>query len=121
MPSRLQIMLKGCLSSKSQSRNAKRTEMVKSEKTTKIVIQAHPGAKRNQVSRFEEDVWHLKIAAPPTEGKANRELIEFLSKILDISKSHIAIEKGLTSHRKLVAIKGLAAEKIQAIFNKFTV
>ena len=88
--------------------------MVKSEKIARIAIQAHPGAKRNQVSRFEDGVWHLKIAAPPTEGKANRELIEFLSEILGVSKSHIAIEKGLASHRKLVAIEGLSKEDIKA-------
>ena len=46
------------------------------EKPVRIAVQAHPGAKRNEVVRLEDDVWHLKIAAPPTEGKANKELIE---------------------------------------------
>ena len=64
------------------------------EKPVKIAVMGHPGAKRNEVLRFEEGVWHLKIAAPPVEGKANKELIEYLSEILDISKSRIIIEKG---------------------------
>ncbi len=66
------------------------------EKPVRIAVQGHPGAKRNEVVRFEEGVWHIKIAAPPTEGKANKGLIEFLSEVLDISKSRISIDKGAT-------------------------
>jgi uncharacterized protein (TIGR00251 family) len=83
------------------------------EKPVRIAVQAHPGAKRNEVLRCEAGVWHLKIAAPPTEGRANKELIEFLSEILDVSKSRLLIEKGTTSHRKLISVKGLTAENIQ--------
>jgi uncharacterized protein len=81
--------------------------MSKTAKAAKIALQAHPGAKKNEVLRFEAGVWHLKIAAPPTEGKANKELIEFLSEILDVSKNRLSIEKGTTSHRKLIYIQGL--------------
>jgi hypothetical protein len=52
-------------------------------------------------------VWHLKIAAPAVEGKANKELVEFLSEILSVSKSRITIEKGATGHRKLIALEGI--------------
>jgi uncharacterized protein len=89
------------------------------EKPTSIVVQAHPRAKRNEVVRFEEGVWHLKIAAPPTEGKANKVLIDFLSEILDVSKSSITIEKGVASHRKLIFIEGItkkmAEEKLRKL------
>ena len=54
--------------------------MSREEKPTKIMVQAHPGAKRNQVLRSEEGVWHLKIAAPPAEGKANKKLIDRFSR-----------------------------------------
>ena len=40
------------------------------EKPARIKVHVHPGAKRNEIVRFEDGVWHLKIAAPPTEGKA---------------------------------------------------
>ena len=87
--------------------------MSKTEKSVKITVQAHPGAKRNEVLRFEGGVWHIKVAAPPAEGKANKELVEFLSKILDVSKSRITIEKGTTSHRKLISVQGMTAQGIQ--------
>jgi uncharacterized protein (TIGR00251 family) len=81
------------------------------EKPVRIAVQGHPGAKRNEVVRCEEGVWHIKIAAPPTEGKANKELISFLSEVLDISKSRISIDKGTTSHRKLIELEGIKKEE----------
>ena len=83
------------------------------EKPVRIAVQGHPGAKRNEVVRFEGGVWHIKIAAPATEGKANKELIQFLSEVLDISKSRISIDKGVTVHRKLIALEGITREKAE--------
>ena len=57
------------------------------EEQAKIVVQVQPNASENKVARFEGGVWHLRIAAPPIKGKANRELIGFLSDILGVSKS----------------------------------
>jgi hypothetical protein len=88
--------------------------MTKLEKPVRIAVHVHPGAKRNEVLRCEEGVWHLKIAAPPTEGKANKELIEFFSEVLDISKSRIIIEKGTTGHRKLISVEGITKEEVNS-------
>jgi uncharacterized protein (TIGR00251 family) len=82
----------------------------------RISIQVHPGAKKNEILRFQGGVWHIKIAAPPVEGKANKELIEFLSDMLGVSKSHITIEKGATSRRKLVEVDGMTEAEVT---NKF--
>jgi uncharacterized protein len=88
------------------------------EKPVRIAVQGHPGAKRNEVVRFEAGVWHIKIAAPPTEGKANKELIEFLSEVLDISKSRISIDKGTTGHRKLIELEGMTKETAEERLRK---
>lgn len=81
----------------------------------KILVQVHPGAKKNQILRFEGGIWHLKIAAPPVEGKANKELIEFLSKTLGVSKSRITIEKGATIRRKLIVVEGMTEAEVKKI------
>ncbi len=81
-------------------------------------MHGHPGAKRNEVVRFEAGVWHIKIAAPPTEGKANKELIDFLSEVLDISKGRISIDKGATSHRKLIELEGMTKEAAEEKLRK---
>ncbi len=77
-----------------------------------VTIQVQPNARRNEVVGFEEGVLRVKIAAPPVKGKANKELIDFLSKLLGVSKSSITIEKGLTSRRKVIAIEGLSQAEV---------
>lgn len=48
----------------------------------------------------------IKISAPALDGKANAELIKFLSKFLDIPRSNIRIICGETSRDKLVEVDG---------------
>ncbi|MFC1932331.1 DUF167 domain-containing protein [Chloroflexota bacterium] len=85
--------------------------MVKEEQAT-IVVQVQPNASQNKVLRFEDGVWYLRVAAPPIKGKANQELLKFLSDILGISKSNLTIEKGITSKRKVIVIKGLTQNQV---------
>jgi uncharacterized protein (TIGR00251 family) len=54
----------------------------------------------------------VKIATPPEKGKANLELIDFLSHLLGVKKSSISILKGETGRNKLVAIEGFTPEEI---------
>jgi uncharacterized protein (TIGR00251 family) len=84
---------------------------LKEEKTT-IVVQVQPKSSRNRVTGFEDGVLYVKIAAPPVKGEANRELLRFLSDILGTARSNITIEKGLTSRRKVISIKGLGQEEV---------
>ena len=79
---------------------------MKKERAT-ITVQVQPNASRNQVTRYADGVLHVRIAAPPVRGKANRELIEFLSDILGVSRSSLSIEKGHTSRRKVIAVEGM--------------
>ena len=81
---------------------------------TRITVQVQPNARENRVVRFEGGVWYVRIAAQAVKGKANRELIGFLSGILGVSKSGITIEKGMTSRRKAIAIEGLTGEEVKA-------
>jgi len=82
------------------------------QKRTTLTIQVQPKAKRNEVLGFEDGILRLKIAALPIEGKANKELISFLSKTLGINKSSITIDRGHTSKVKIVTILGLDRDQI---------
>jgi uncharacterized protein (TIGR00251 family) len=83
-----------------------------SQLRTTVTLHVQPNAKRNEVLGFADDTLRLKIAAPPVKGKANKELIDFLSNLLGIGKGAITIEKGLTSRTKVVAIAGLDRDSI---------
>ncbi len=76
------------------------------------MVQVHPNAGKNVVVGFNDNILQLKIAAPPVEGKANQELIKFLSKLLDIRKSDISIDKGVNGRRKTVTFFGIEHDEL---------
>ena len=52
-----------------------------------------------------DGTYRIELKAIPVEGKANEELIRFLSKLLGISKSKIYITSGIRSKNKLVNVE----------------
>jgi len=54
----------------------------------------------------------MKIAAPPVKGKANKELINYLSGLLEIKRGDIIIISGQTKRNKTLAVSGLDREVI---------
>ncbi|MCI4625874.1 MAG: DUF167 domain-containing protein [Candidatus Magnetoovum sp. WYHC-5] len=67
-------------------------------------------ASRNEIAGVLNGELRIKLTATPTDGQANKQLIEFLCDYLSkhkIKKSDISILKGTTTRHKLVEIKGL--------------
>lgn len=78
----------------------------------KISLRVQPNATRNEVIGFIDGVLWVKIAAPPVKGKANRELLVFLSRFLGISQGALTITKGYTSRNKTLVVDGLSREEL---------
>jgi uncharacterized protein (TIGR00251 family) len=75
-------------------------------------LKVTPNASRNEVTGLSGGVLQVKIAAPAEGGKANRELIVFLSRKLGVKKSAIGIIHGETSRHKAVSVEGMSREEI---------
>lgn len=67
-------------------------------------IKAKPGSKVNQVAVAADGSFVIKIKAPAHDGKANEELIKFLSTKLNLPKSKIQLVSGFTSPFKKLEI-----------------
>lgn len=65
-----------------------------------------PNSSKNELVQ-DGDILKLKLTAQPIENKANKALIEFLSKHYKVAKSNIEILKGHTSKDKKILIRGL--------------
>ncbi len=76
----------------------------------KLALKVTPGARKNEILGWEDDypqvgrVLKVKIAAPPVEGKANKEIVLFLAKALGVTKSSIEVVHGTSGRIKLVEI-----------------
>ncbi|MFB3925882.1 MAG: DUF167 domain-containing protein [Syntrophales bacterium] len=79
-------------------------------------IHVLPRSSRCSIEGFQGDALKLRITAPPVEGMANKECIQFLAKKLGISKSRISITHGRRSKHKIVEIEGLKKKDIESVF-----
>jgi len=75
----------------------------------KLHIRATPNARTNAIVGWEDDpqtgrVLRVRVAAPPTEGKANAALREFLAVTLDLPKAVVTLDKGGSSRIKTFII-----------------
>ena len=81
-------------------------------------IKISPNAKKNEIVKGD-DLTKIKVTAQPIDGKANKALIDFLSKEFKISKTSIIILKGETSKEKTLLFKINDAEKIKKLSELF--
>jgi hypothetical protein len=56
----------------------------------------------------------IHVAAPPVKGKANREIIRWLSKRLQTSSSNVQLVAGVYSNVKVIEITGMTEAEIAA-------
>jgi len=79
--------------------------------TSRLRLRVGTNAASNEITGLSNGVIQVKVAAPPVKGKANRELLAFLSQLLGIGKGSLTIIKGITSHHKVVSVAGLPQEE----------
>lgn len=83
-----------------------------------ITLRAQP--RSSKVGFIVDDAGNLKlrIRSAPVEGKANKEIVETLSKIFGISKSRVEMIAGDTSKQKRFLLTGIEAEVAEGILRK---
>lgn len=82
-----------------------------------LKIKIIPNSSKNEIS-LEPEFIKVKVTAQPIENKANKALIELLSKKLKVSKTSIEIIRGETSKEKTLMIKNADLKKQEEIKNK---
>lgn len=76
-----------------------------------IAIHAKPGAKQNAITDVSDEAVGVAIAAPPTDGEANAELLRYLSKVLELKKSEISLDKGSKSREKIIKVTASVSQE----------
>ena len=84
-----------------------------------IRIKIVPNSSKNDLI-IEDECIKVKVSAQPIENKANKALIEFLSKRFKVPKTSIEIVKGDTSKEKTLLFSINDEEKKQNIISELT-
>ena len=78
-------------------------KLIKENENFKFKIKVSANAKNNSIDFCEEYI-KIKVIAPAIEGRANKAVIEFLAKNLDIAKSKVKIVNGEKASIKVIQV-----------------
>ncbi len=82
-----------------------------------IKVKIVPNSSKNDIIK-EEGFIKVKVTAQPVENKANKALIEILSKRLKVPKTSFEIVKGNTSKEKTLFVKIESESKKEEIISE---
>lgn len=77
-----------------------------------LTVHVQPGAAKSEYAGRHGEALKVRIAAPPVEGAANAALCAFLAKLCGLPRSAVQVERGETSRRKQIHIKGRTAGQV---------
>ena len=89
-------------------------------KDGKTILRVHvqPRSARNCCRGIHADALKVAITAPPVDGKANQEVVDYLAELLDVRRRDIELVSGATSRKKVFWVTTLSSatvlEKIDA-------
>lgn len=88
-----------------------------------ITVRVAPRASKTTITGVmgegAEAVLKVALAAPPVDGRANQELIDYFAEFLDISRSNVGIASGQQSRNKVIRVRGRTASEISLTLSKF--
>lgn len=75
-------------------------------------VRVQPKASRTEWAGLHGERVKIRLAAPPVDNKANRELLRFLSKTFEVPARSISISKGLRSRNKTLRIEEVGLQNL---------
>jgi uncharacterized protein (TIGR00251 family) len=90
-------------------------ELGGSEGEVVLAVHVQPGAGRTEVVGRHGDALKLRVAAPPTGGRANTAVVDLVAKEFNLKAADVDVVSGASSRDKRLKLKGIdrkAAERV---------
>lgn len=85
-----------------------------------VVLRLHvqPGAGRTAIVGRHGDALKVRVAAPPSGGRANDACTELIAGVLGVKGSQVALSGGESSRQKRVTITGIEPEDVDRLLGE---
>jgi uncharacterized protein len=81
----------------------------------RLTVHVKPLRSETKLICEDDGTLTIHVAAPPMKGKANREIVRWLSKKLRTSSSNVQLVAGFQSNVKVIEITGMAETEVAAV------
>jgi uncharacterized protein (TIGR00251 family) len=76
-----------------------------------VPLHVQPRARHTGVCGLHNGALKLKVSAPPVDDAANRAIVDYFAKALDLPKSRLRIAAGHRSRDKVLAVDGVSRQR----------
>jgi uncharacterized protein (TIGR00251 family) len=88
-------------------------ELVLREGAVGLRVRVKPSARRSAIVGVEQGVLVVSLAAPPHDGRANKELLLLFSRVANVPISQIELSAGASGRHKLVRFRGIDLSELR--------
>ena len=78
-----------------------------------LSIYVQPRASRIMIAGTHGNALKIKLTAPPVEGEANKQCLQFLAKRIGLPKSNLEILSGATGRNKQILVRPKSGKPTQ--------
>ncbi|MEY2478733.1 MAG: uncharacterized protein QOG87_4048 [Actinomycetota bacterium] len=86
---------------------------IEAEGTVLVRLHVQPGAGRAAVVGRHGDALKVRVAAPPTGGRANDAVLELLAEVLGVKAADLELVGGASSRSKRVRVTGVEPDDVR--------
>lgn len=80
-----------------------------------VAVRVTTRAGRDAVGAVDDaGALHIRVAAPPADGAANRSVVTLVAKAVGVPRSAVAIASGATARHKRLRIAGVSRQAVLA-------
>ena len=73
-------------------------------------------ASRDELAGLRDGVLHVRVSAPPVDGKANQAVCRLIARAVGVGRTSVSVVRGERSRDKVVRIEGVEpASVLQAL------
>ena len=77
------------------------------DRSVVVAVRVVPGAGRSQITGVRGDELHVRVSAPPVDGRANEEVCRVLAAALGVRRRQVELRSGHRSRSKTLLVEGV--------------
>lgn len=82
-------------------------------------VYTQPRASRTKVIGLHDSMLKISCCSPPVDGKANKEIAEFLSRLFSCAKKDVSIVRGHSSRKKQFLVSGMHVADVETSLKQY--
>jgi len=83
-----------------------------------IAVRVQARSSRDELVGLRDGVLHVRVSAPPVDGRANLVLCRLIARRVRIAPSTVTIVRGERSREKLVRVEGIDQSSLDAMLGE---